>query len=158
LRLESRFRRLFYATVTVLYVTGVVWLLLEWPSHDPGAEAWRRVATYLLMLHGGAAMLTLVVLGALLPVHTLVSWRRGENRWTGMVMLAANAILVVTAFGLYYLGSEAFRRWTSDVHIVVGLGVPILVAAHVLAGRSAVRTSRRHRMARRHRRLEHDPR
>lgn len=155
MRLEPRFRRLLYGTVTVLFVTGAVWLVMDWLRQEMGAEAWGKGAAYALMLHGGAAMLMLVLLGMLLPFHTVVSWRRRENRGMGSVMLAANAILMVTAFGLYYLGSETWRRWTSDLHIVVGLSVPVLLVAHVVSGRFAVRASRRSRMARRHPALEH---
>jgi hypothetical protein len=32
-------------------------------------EIWQQAAAYLLMVHGGAAMLTLMLLGALFPVH-----------------------------------------------------------------------------------------
>jgi hypothetical protein len=34
----------------------------------PNGELWQQAA-YLLMIHGGAAMLTLMLLGALFPVH-----------------------------------------------------------------------------------------
>jgi 4-amino-4-deoxy-L-arabinose transferase-like glycosyltransferase len=149
LRLDCRFRALLYATVIVLFVTGAAWLPMERLRQDPAAEPWNKGAAYLLMLHGGAAMLMLVLIGALIPIHSRVSWRRKENRISGTVMLAANAVLILTAFGLYYLGSETLRRWTSDLHTFVGLGVPILVAAHVLAGRAAVRASHRDRIARR---------
>ena len=57
-------------------------------------------------------------------------------------MLATNAVLVMTAFGLYYAGSEILRRWTSDIHIAVGLGFPLLLLLHVILGkrsRSAAR-------------------
>jgi len=60
-------------------------------------------------------------------------------------MLALNAALIATAFGLYYLGSETFRRWASDLHIGVGLSLPILLAVHVLLGRHSVRATRRQR-------------
>ncbi|HMB36566.1 MAG TPA: hypothetical protein VKV41_21160 [Methylomirabilota bacterium] len=158
MRLEPRFRRLLYVTVAALFVTGAGWLVMNWLQQDGGMEAWGKGTSYVLMLHGAAAMLMLVLLGTLLPFHTVISWRRRENRGMGTVMLAVNAILVVTAFGLYYAGSDTLRRWTSDVHIVVGLSVPLLLAAHVLTGRAAARASRRSRTARHHRALKHDPR
>ena len=158
LRLEPRFRQLLYVTVGALFVTGAGWLAMHWLRQEGGTEAWGKGASYVLMLHGAAAMLMLVLLGALLPFHTVISWRRRENRGMGTVMLAVNAILVVTAFGLYYVGSDALRRWTSDVHIVVGLSVPLLLAAHVVTGRAAIRASRRARTARHRRALKHDPR
>jgi hypothetical protein len=46
-----------------------------------------------------------------------------------------NTLLVVTAFGLYYLGSETVRPWMSWTHIVVGFSVPVFLALHILLGR-----------------------
>jgi cyanate permease len=87
------------------------------------------------MLHGGTAMLTLMLLGALFPLHISRAWRARKNRVTGSVMVACNAMLITTAFGLYYLGSEEIRPWTSDLHIAFGLALPMLLLAHVKTGR-----------------------
>jgi len=59
--------------------------------------------------HGGAAMVTLLLLGALIPVHVMRAWRSRKNRVSGSAMVTFNAVLIVTAFGLYYLGSETLR-------------------------------------------------
>jgi hypothetical protein len=56
------------------------------------------------MLHGGTAMITLLLLGALIPVHLIRAWRRQKNRVSGSLIATFNAVLIVTAFGLYYLG------------------------------------------------------
>jgi uncharacterized membrane protein len=36
---------------------------------------------------------------------------RFGNRWNGSVMVVLNAILIITAFGLYYFGGEEARPW-----------------------------------------------
>ncbi len=82
-------------------------------------------------------MLALLLLGALGPVHVRTAWRRGLNRTTGIVMVTLNGMLVATAFGLYYVGSEAVRNWTSILHIGFGFGFPALLLAHVASGRAA---------------------
>ncbi len=87
------------------------------------------------MLHGGGAMVTLLLLGALIPVHLLRAWRRGNNLVMGSVMVALNAILIATAFGLYYLGSEAVRPWMSWVHLAFGVLLPGFLALHIFLGR-----------------------
>ena len=61
--------------------------------------------------------------------------RARKNRATGIVMLASNVVLVVTAFGLYYLASEILRPWASDLHIAFGLALPLLFLAHIKTGR-----------------------
>jgi hypothetical protein len=128
-----------YVVALVLFITGAAGLVAGRLQEVSATEVWRGTAAYLLMAHGGAAMLMLVLVGALLPLHVRVAWRRRTNRTTGAVMLACNALLIVTAFGLYYLGSAALRRVVSDLHSGVGLGLPVLWAWHVVRGRRNVR-------------------
>jgi hypothetical protein len=84
------------------------------------------------MVHDGAAMVTLMLLGALLPASYWPRLARQENRVTGVVMLAFNAVLIATAFGLYV------RPWASDLHIAFGLAMPLLLFVHVKTGRKSV--------------------
>ncbi len=126
--LSTRFRRSLYGILALLFVTGVVWLVAD-------ARQAAATATLMLMLHGGAAMAALLVLGALFPLHLLPAWRRRKNLASGLTVAAANALLVVTAFGLYYVGSDWLRDWTADLHIALGLAFPALVLVHVIFGR-----------------------
>jgi hypothetical protein len=50
-------------------------------------------------------------------------------------MVTLNTVLIVTAFGLYYLGSETVRPWMSWTHLVVGFSAPVLITAHIFLGR-----------------------
>ena len=50
-------------------------------------------------------------------------------------MVACNAVLILTAFGLYYLGAETLRPWASCAHIVAGFALPVLVTFHIWLGR-----------------------
>jgi len=135
LRLDPRFRFSLYAAFSVLFVTGAGWLLADQMKDGSSAEAWQVTATYLLMLHGGAAMATLMLLGALFPLHISRAWRSRKNQTTGMVMVAFNAVLILSAFGLYYFGSDTLRPWTSGLHTGIGLGLPVLFIVHVVVGR-----------------------
>lgn len=137
MRLEPRFRRGLYAAFAVLIVTGGVWLVADWRKNPLEPDVWQDIAPKMLMLHGGAAMVTLMLLGALVPVHIRRSWRGGRNRLTGPMMIAVNALLIATAFGLYYAGSETLRPWISDLHIAVGLALPLVLLVHVWLGRKA---------------------
>ena len=144
MRLESRFRAALYIVVGLLFGTGATWFAVDRLKEvGPTAQTWQDASAWLLMLHGGAAMLFLLLLGALIALHVRVGWRLGNNRVSGTVMLALNAVLVVTAFGLYYAGSETLRPWISDIHIAVGLGFPALLALHAVLGKRSVRSARR---------------
>jgi heme A synthase len=128
-----------YVAYAVLVLTGVGWLVADQGKDAANTELWQEAAASLLMLHGGGAMLTLLFLGALVPLHVQRAWRGRKNRTTGVTMVTLNVLLVVTAFGLYYAGSDAVRLWISDVHIAIGVILPALFIVHVLLGRRSAR-------------------
>jgi hypothetical protein len=135
LRLKPSFRRSIYAAFAVLFVTGAAWLVADWQKDISADEIWQQLAATMLMVHGGAAMITLLLLGALIPLHLLRSWRAGKNRISGSVMATLNAALIATAFGLYYLGSETLRPWISWIHIAAGFSLALWFPVHIIWGR-----------------------
>jgi hypothetical protein len=141
LRLDTRFRAAFYAGLTVLFGTGAAWFAVDRLKESGAGAEGPAVGPYLLMAHGGTAMLFLLMLGALIPLHTRTAWRARMNRASGIVMLSCGAVLILTAFGLYYVGSEWLRQWTSNLHIVLGLGFPLLLAVHATLGRRRLRAA-----------------
>ncbi len=125
MRIEAWLRRLLYATLAALFASGLAWWCLE-----DGAPA----RPYLIALHGLSAMLSLLALGAIAVLHVRESWRRKRNRGSGVIAATALGILVLSAFGLYYIGWDWLRSYTSLVHLIVGLVMPLLVLIHVVLG------------------------
>ena len=80
-------------------------------------------------------MVTLMLFGALLPIHVNRAWRGKQNRVSGTIMVTLSAVLVATSFALYYAGSEALRLSMSDLHIAAGLCLPAFLIAHIALGR-----------------------
>jgi len=134
-QLRPFFRYSIYAVLTVLVVTGVAWLIANQFKSSANGELWQAAAANLLMPHGGAATISLLLIGALFPVHIRMSWMRGKNRLTGGLMVSIGAVLIATAFGLYYTGSDLLRPWISWTHIGFGLAVPLLALVHIVTGR-----------------------
>lgn len=135
MRLNPKFRLAVYAAFTVLFLTGAVWLAADVQKEGENGEIWQQVSAWMLMLHGGGAMIMLMLLGALVPLHIRRAWRSRQNLVSGSVMIALSSVLIFTAFGLYYLGSEATRPWISWTHIVFGFVLPALILLHVVLGR-----------------------
>ncbi|HEY6256474.1 MAG TPA: hypothetical protein VIY51_11850 [Xanthobacteraceae bacterium] len=135
LRLKPRFRHTLYGAFWTLFITGGAWLAADQLKESANGDLWQEAGSYLLTLHGGAAMVSLMLLGALVPLHVAPGWRSRRNRLAGAAMVMFNAALVMTAFGLYYAGSELLRPWISDIHIGFGLSLPALFLIHVVAGR-----------------------
>ena len=134
MRLRAKFRRTLYCAFSALLLSGCAWLAADQLKDSDAGDLWQDAGTYLLMLHGGAAMLALMLLGALVPLHVSPSWRSRRNRIVGGAMAALNAALILTAFGLYYAGADWLRTFASDAHIGLGLALPFLWLIHVMAG------------------------
>ncbi|HZR74887.1 hypothetical protein [Bradyrhizobium sp.] len=135
MRLSLSFRYAIYAAFAVLLLTGCGWLLADWEKDISSDEIWQQSIAYLLMVHGGTAMAALLLIGALVPVHLARAWRARKNRISGSAMATFIAILIGTAFGLYYLGSESLRPWMSWIHIAAGVSIALLFPLHIYLGR-----------------------
>ena len=135
MRLKSTFRYWTYAVFSVLLLTGAAWLVADWQKDTD--DVWQQASANLLMIHGGAAMLALMALGALIPLHLLRAWRAQKNLVSGITVASVNAVLILTAFGLYYLGSEAVRPWMSWIHIIAGFCLALMLPLHIVLGRRA---------------------
>jgi cation transport ATPase len=142
MRLKTAFRFALYGIFSLLFASGAVWIYADQMKTNAEAdtERWQQAAAFLLTVHGGAAMVTLLLLGALGPLHVQRAWRAKKNRATGIASIAMYGLLIATAFGLYYVGSEALRPWISTIHIAFGLAVPAVIAAHIMVGRASVAT------------------
>jgi hypothetical protein len=138
-RLGRSFQTCVYVAFVVLLFTGAAWMMAQ--SHRGEAE-WESSLPLLMKVHGGAAMFTLLVLGALGP-HIARAWCANKNRLSGAVLVALNAFLVATGYGLYYAGDEGLRGWLSRWHAWMGLGIFVVLPTHAIVGRLIVRSGHR---------------
>lgn len=115
----------------LLLVPSALLFRMEWdvPWALPGDS---RVAV--AAIHVGAAMLALVSLGALLPVHMRTEWSKCRNRRSGIGIVALLAFLAVTGLCNLYAGDPVISKITSGLHMLLGLAVPLIVATHVFMG------------------------
>ena len=115
--LRRAFRGLLYATLAVLLVSGGLW-------------EWLR-SSLLMKVHGGAAMLALLLLGAVLASHVPTGWKDARYKRTGIGILAVAAWLIISGHLLYYSGDEAVRQAASYSHLGAGIGLPVLLGLHL---------------------------
>lgn len=106
-----------------------------------GREEWLAptTKTWALRVHGGSAMLFLVVVGTLLPTHVHRAWNTGRNRVSGVALIIILALLTVSGYGLYYFGGEFLRGVTQWFHLGLGIIDPFLLIAHIVMGRASRR-------------------
>jgi hypothetical protein len=139
LRLERWHRRCIYASAALVVASGSAWLVARYFLRRAGefGEAIHPVEPWAMKLHGGAGMIMLFFLGSLMNSHIRRAIRAKRNRLSGWSMVGSMALLTTTGFGLYYLADERTRPLWSLFHWGVGLGLPLLMIVHVLAGRAS---------------------
>jgi hypothetical protein len=128
-RLYPRAQVLLYTCIALLWLSGAVWLALAWTHEEP-----QPLQVPLMKWHGALAMLFLLILGALLPLHVVPGWKQARQRPSGGLLLALFAVLTASGWGLYYLGDDTWRRHSSQVHGILGLALPLFLAVHVYLG------------------------
>jgi hypothetical protein len=119
-----------------LLLTGAA---LMFADRLPENWSWEKMPALSRKIHGAAAMLALVVLGALWP-HVKRGWKAAKNRFSGVALIGLNGFLVATGYGLYYAADEDFRAWLSRWHGWIGLGTLVLLPGHVVIGRIIIRS------------------
>jgi hypothetical protein len=134
IRLRRFQRPILYAVLALIFLSGVAWAYWNYLAASPGefemsAKAWA------MKIHGAAAMAVLVLVGMLLNEHVRLAWRARRNRANGSVFLSAFAFLTISGYGLYYASGERLRAWTSWIHLVMGLVLPILLLIHIFLGK-----------------------
>lgn len=127
MRLPASLRIAFYAVGVLVAVTGVIWLIV----HDGS----RVLAIACMEIHGTAAMILLVLIGAAAALHAPSAWRERKNRNSGILFGAGLAALTLTGALLYYAGSDRMRAVASIVHWALGLATIALAVLHVSLGR-----------------------
>ncbi len=135
--LSRRHQGWLYATLGVLLLTGLIWAGIRYFFRS-GEDEVNRLEPWMLKAHGAAAMLSLVLLGMLIPLHIKRAWHAGKNRLSGAAMVAWFSVVTITGYGLYYSGGETMRQWTSWIHLGAGALILPLIAWHVVAGRRAM--------------------
>jgi hypothetical protein len=122
-----------YAGVFVMFGTGVAWLLLDTFGEREGAFGPEKhpAQFVLIRVHGALAMGMMMIFGGLLATHVRHYWRKHESRATGMILIATWALLMVSAYVLYYASGDAWRVAAHWTHIALGVGLPVWLVLHV---------------------------
>ena len=143
IRLSRRHKLALYSILSAVFASGLIWIWLHYFMQNDDEFGVSPAQTWVLMSHGLFAAMSLLVIGSLVPLHVKYAWRAHRNRTNGVFFISIVSLLIVTGYGLYYIGNEHLRSWTSWTHIIVGLAFPLLLIFHIWRGRA----SRRHKRA-----------
>ncbi len=130
---------LLYLSVALLTLTGLAWLLVDrfgkvegefGPEQSPALP-------WLLSGHGALAYVFIVAAAMLVPVHMRLGWNASRNRASGLVLVGTGLFLALTGLLLYYAAAEGLRGWSSTLHWVVGIALPIALIVHLVLGKAS---------------------
>jgi len=132
-KLSTPAKRALYGVVSLLWLTGVLWLWLAYGRSGEEESSflphpWQPT---LLQIHGAAGMVFLIFMGALIVHHVQPGWKQRKHRPTGVSLLVTFGLLSVTGWGLYYVAHEFTREVTSWVHSIVGILIPVILFVHI---------------------------
>ena len=141
-------RKLIYWTVSLLVLSGLIWLAAHWamPSEqllaNDTAEINAKLAVSMqfkywsIRVHSFVAMIVLIVIGSLIPAHMLARYKRTQNVWSGAVNIAAFIVLTLTGYMLWYVSEGGTKQWATWLHWAIGVALPIVLAVHIKLGKS----------------------
>lgn len=128
---------LVYTSIGLLTLTGLGWLYLDRFGKVEGVFGSEQnpALPWLLLVHGVLAYAFLVIAAMLVPVHMRLGWNALRNRISGLVLVGIGLVLAVSGLMLYYASAETLRGLTSTLHWAIGIGLPVVLAVHVMRGK-----------------------
>ena len=132
-RFSLRLKIWFYSIFGVLFFSGVIWLIVHYFRRNNGEYS--SLEPWLLRIHGAAAMISLLILGVLIPTHMDRGWKQDRNRGAGGIIVSLCLLMILSGYGLYYCGNDTLRLWISGFHSSAGCLLPVVLIWHIISGR-----------------------
>lgn len=131
--ISSRRRKTIYGIGIGVWLTGVLWLIFHYfikSTDEFGFENTSPLEQVWLTVHAAFSFLAIWMFGVLWINHIKVGWLAKMHRPTGGALFGMIVFLILTGFGLYYLGNANIRSWTSLAHWIAGLAALLFFAVH----------------------------
>ncbi len=142
IRLSRRHKFAFHTILCVVFASGALWAWLHYFARNENDFGSSPTETWTLTIHGLFAAASLLIIGSMLPLHVKFAWRAKRNRFNGIFLISVVALLIMSGYGLYYIGSERIRSWTSWIHLIIGLALPVILVVHIWRGRASRKKKR----------------
>jgi hypothetical protein len=133
LKPAKRTRLAVWGATAGLFISGIALQLPTWWNRDFEPSWGPDLRMQGSRVHAAFGMAFLVVLGSLAG-HVADGLRARRNTVWGLALLASLGILILSAWGLYYL-PEDFRASLAKAHLWSGLSLPFLILLHAVKGR-----------------------
>lgn len=122
-------RRASYLILALCSVSGVGWFVLLITTNwmPPQLKPW-------WIAHGTTGLAAMIILGAAIPQHVIVTWRTKRNRLAGASCLLCATFLTVSA-GLLFYAPETFRSSVFWLHSTAGFALCLVFPLHIINGK-----------------------
>ena len=137
LTISKRYRYFFYCVLGLSLVTGVAfWVFRRFfmVEGDFGPES-HFLQYPMLQIHGFSAFVMMMSLGAIFASYIPKTWSSKRARKSGLFILIATSLSIVSAYILYYLVSEDWHEWLGNGHAIVGILLPAILLLHIKKAR-----------------------
>ncbi|WP_237260628.1 hypothetical protein [Thiomicrorhabdus immobilis] len=133
------------ATTTLLFISGLLLLpsliifrlqwdidwLMELPLSSGDLRLWTTA------IHVVFGWLMVWFIGSLWTIHIRNHWRRKENITSGLVFMLFWALIIFSSLFIYYSSNETLSEYSSLVHSVLGMLVPLGLFIHRYHGKKS---------------------
>jgi hypothetical protein len=131
-RMPASMRIAIYLVMGGLWLSGGVWLLLQYCFRNSGEFGLQPhpLQPSVLLVHGMLAVAGTWLLGWISRGHALEGWRQQQRRPSGGGLWLLCALLVSSGFALFYITSDTVHDVTAGAHEVFGAVVTIPTMVH----------------------------
>jgi hypothetical protein len=136
-RMPRRQRLAVYLVSTLLWVTGIAWLVLDqfFARQEQFGRTPHPLEPPFLLAHGILAIASAYLLGWVSARHVLLWWTAGLRRVSGAVFATLMTLLGLTGFALFFVSSDRWQRFAQLTHEALGLGIVLFALQHWLFAR-----------------------
>lgn len=133
-----------FAVSALLWVSGALWMLLHYlfPGHNEFGPLPNSYEAPLLSVHGLIAVAAVFLLGWLGASHMLARWSAWAGRPSGLWLLGAALVLIVSGYALYYT-TGGLHAAAGAVHEWLGLAGLAVALSHWLGRQARERNPQR---------------
>ncbi|HEU4604021.1 MAG TPA: hypothetical protein VFS24_18750 [Steroidobacteraceae bacterium] len=126
------FRRITIGSLSLLWLSGAAWIVFHYllPAQTEFGLGPNPAEPVLMKVHGAIAVFAVALLGWISARHVGENWLRNRKRISGIAILSAYILLVVTGYSLYYLLQDDVRERIGQAHEILGAASLVFALFH----------------------------
>lgn len=136
-KIPLNYRLVLFIVLLISWLSGLgTYIFQEWVrvdtefglSYHPQQKNIRRI-------HGASAFFMMIIYGYLLASHIPAGWKQKRLRKSGLVLIAAQFMMILTGYFIYYFAKEddLATELIKTTHLIVGVLFPTMILVHIFS-------------------------